>query len=228
MAKQLIPIVIAVLLIAGGTAYQGKVTDRWMPQDSELLQAFTTRLENVPAEFDDWSSVETPLTEKEFEATNCTNYKSRLYKHDPSGADVSVYLVVGTARHVTIHTPDWCYVGAGYEMEGDPQPFNLELDSEIHEFTTATFRKESTEGVNRLRIFWSYSNDGKWLGPSWPKTYFAGKPALCKVYLITNIDEEEDVVDSPSIQFAKTFLPILNESMFTSATDVEQIAQSSS
>lgn len=228
MAKQLIPIVIAVSLIAAGTAYQGKVTDRWIPQNSELLQAFTTRLDSVPPEFDEWSCVETPLTEKEFEATNCTNYKSRLYTHAPSGAEVSVYLVVGTARHITIHTPDWCYVGAGYEMEGDSQPFNVELGSEIHEFTTATFRKEDTEGVNRLRIFWSYSDDGKWLAPSWPKTHFAGQPALCKVYLITNIDREENVVDSPSIEFAKAFLPILNGNMFTEAAEAEQIAQSDS
>jgi hypothetical protein len=228
MVKQLIPLVIAVSLIAAGTVYQGKLTDRWNPQDSELLQAFTTRLDSVPSEFKDWSSRETPLTEKEFKATNCTNYVSRIYTHKPSGEEVSVYLVVGTARHVTIHTPDWCYVGAGYEMEGDSKPFTVELGSEVHEFTTARFRKENTEGVNRLRIFWSYSDDGKWVGPSWPKTHFAGKPALCKVYLITNIGEEEDVVDSPSIEFAKTFLPILNEDMFIEPAEVEQVAQSDS
>ena len=74
----------------------------------------------------------------------------------------------------------------------------------------------------------SYSDDGTWHGPSWPKTYFAGKPALCKFYLITQVEEEEDVVDNPSIEFAKTFLPIVNESMFSEAAEVEQITQSDS
>jgi hypothetical protein len=141
---------------------------------------------------------------------------------------VKVSLAVGTAYHITIHTPDWCFPGAGLEMEGDPQPFNVEVGSETHEFTTATFRKEDTEGVNRRRVFWTYSDDGKWLGPSSAKTYFAGKLALCKVYLITNIGEEEAVGDSPSIKFAKTFLPILNESMFTESAEVVQVAQSDS
>lgn len=228
MVKQLLPIAIAVALIAAGTLYQGNITERWSPQNSELLQTFTARLESVPPELEKWSSVDTPLTEKEFAATNCTGYVSRLYKHEPSGEEVSVYLVVGTARHITIHTPDWCYVGAGYDMEGDSQPFNVEIGSQIHEFTTATFRKEDTEGVHRLRIFWSYSDDGNWLGPSSPKGYFAGKPALCKVYLITSIDENDDVVDSPSIEFAKAFLPILNQHMFSEAAEVEQLAQSDS
>jgi hypothetical protein len=225
MGKQLIPITIAVLIIGAGALYQGRITDRWIPQNSELLQTFTARLANVPPDFDNWASVETPLEDKEFKATNCTGYISRLYSNNTSSAGVSVYLVVGTARHITIHTPDWCMVGAGWEMESEPQPFNVQVGSDIHEFTTATFSKEDIEGFKRQRIFWSYSDDGNWLGPPWPKTYFAGKPALCKIYLSTDIGAQDQLADSPSIEFAKTFLPILNAKMFAETAEANQVAR---
>ena len=48
---------------------------------------------------------------------------SRTYRNR-DGQIVNVYLVTGSARHVTIHTPDWCYVGAGYDIiGGEPQQY---------------------------------------------------------------------------------------------------------
>ncbi len=225
MGKQLIPITFAVLIIGAGALYQGFITDRWVPQNSELLQTFTARLADVPPEFDGWQSVETPLADKEFKATNCTGYVSRLYTNGTSRTGVSVYLVVGTARHITIHTPDWCMVGAGWKMESEPKPFNVQIGNDIHEFTSSTFSKEDAQGVQRQRIFWSYSDDGKWLGPSSPKTYFAGKPALCKIYLSTDVGAKDEPAENPSIEFAKTFLPIVNANMFAETAEAEQVAK---
>lgn len=225
MLKQFLPLAIATGLIVLGMLYQGKQTDRWGDQDSALLSQFTANLPGLPREISDWSSIDTPLSEKEFELTNCTSYVSRVYTGRESKQEVSMYSVVGTARNVTIHSPDWCYVGAGFEMEGDAKPFNIHIEGQDHEFTTATFRKEETSGVKRLRIFWSYTDDGKWLAPSLPKSYFGGRPALCKTYLITPIDEQEDPIQSPSIAFAKVLIPALNAELFrepistTSPTD---------
>ena len=215
MIKQLLPLAIATVLIVCGMLYQGKQTDRWVNQNSALLSQFTVNLPELPREIAGWSSVDTPLSDKEFERTDCTSYVSRIYTDARSAQEVSMYSVVGTARNVTIHSPDWCYVGAGFVMEGDAKPFNIHIDGKDHEFTTATFRKQEQTGLKRLRIFWSYTDDGEWLAPSWPKSYFGGRPALCKIYLITPIDEREDAIqESPSIAFAKVLIPALNTELF--------------
>lgn len=215
MVKQLLPLAIATGLIVLGMLYQGKQTDRWGDRNSALLSQLTTNLPGLPSEIGGWSSVDTPLTEEEFAATDCTSYISRDYYNGESKQKVLCLSVVGTARNVTIHTPDWCYVGAGYEMEGDAKPFNIHIEGQDHEFTTATFRKQEATGLNRIRIFWSYTDDGKWLAPSLPKSYFGGRPALCKVYLQTRIGEQEDpLIQSPSIAFAKVLIPALNAELF--------------
>ena len=182
--------------------------------NSELLTQFTENMETVPASFNNWKSEDSPLSPEEFERTDCTAYVSRNYTNTSTAKQVSVYSVVGTARHVTIHSPDWCYVGAGFTMENQPQPYIIQIDGENHEFTTATFSKNSNEGLKRLRIFWSYTEDGTWHGPSSPKSYFAGKPALCKVYLITSISpDDKDIDGDPSIGFAKEFMPLITKEL---------------
>ena len=127
MVRQAIPLAIATLLIVGGMLYQGKLTERWGDMNSELLAQFTENMKTVPSSFDSWSSEETPLSPEEFERTDCTAYVSRNYSNRNTAKQVSVYSVVGTARHVTIHSPDWCYVGAGLPWRANPSRISFRL-----------------------------------------------------------------------------------------------------
>ena len=113
--------VLGVVSIAGAVQ-QGIITDRWSSEVTERLQNFTDRLEAVPTTIGDWTSVETEETEKtkrQWIASGCHGKVSRVYTH-PNGMAVNVFLVSGKALHVTQHSPDWCYVAAGYEMKKDP------------------------------------------------------------------------------------------------------------
>jgi hypothetical protein len=222
MSKQILPIVAVVVLITLGTLYEGKVTERWAKYESERLRLFTEQLDDVPASFDSWEGVETPLTEEAFAATNCTGYVSRVYKNTNTAEEVSVYLVAGTARHITIHTPDWCYPGAGFEKEEDVTPHIIDCGGEPPmpvAFSTAVFRKEELSEIQRLRIFWSYSEDGVWEGPTLAKARYANRPALYKVYLIAPAPSDQTPDDSPSVEFAKVFMPLLNRILFPPAAE---------
>ena len=221
MGKAL-PIVVALVVIVVGTYYQGELSERWRRAGSEKLARFTERLKHVPPVLEDWESEDKPLVEREFAVSGCTGYVSRVYRNRETGQEVSVFLVAGTARHVTIHTPDWCYQGAGYEMEGEPNPYVIDCGEkiEVPEFSTTTFIKEGSLSTDHLRIFWSYSDDGRWLGPRWPKPSFAGRPALYKLYLITPIaGGDRSPESSPSVKFTKLFMPTLNEVLFSPAGD---------
>jgi hypothetical protein len=133
--------------------------------------------------------------------------------------------VAGNARNVTIHTPDQCYTGAGYEMEGEKQSYKHDIELENGktmsvEFVTATFRKEDPHQITRLRIFWTFSDDGNWHGPKVEKVSLAGKKYMAKVYLITQIPlQPEDPFSNPALKLADGFFPALNKALFSGLDD---------
>jgi hypothetical protein len=218
MKQLIILIAVVVVLIGTTTVVQGIFTDRWVPRDSARLRRFTDRVDKIPKVIGLWEGEDDEVDPKEFKRTNCTKCISRRYTNRQTSEKVSLYVVSGTARHITIHTPDWCYQGAGFKMEGKPAQYTMDMGGEVPnpEFATAVFRRPdpvSPAASEGLRIFWAYSDDGQWRGPDWAKVYYAGRPALYKMYLIgpaTNTPEE-----SPANAFAKDAFPILSRILFT-------------
>ena len=212
-----LPLGLILVVLAAGTYVQGKRSDRWGKASSERLTNFTSKLKNVPMQVGDWVGRDEPVKEDEFEASNCDGYVSRTYRNR-EGQEVNVYLVSGKAFHVTIHTPDWCYVGAGYEKHEDPVQYEIEIDNmkQNPELLTTTFVKEESLLKHELRVFWSFSEDGVWKGPRQPKAAYSGKPALYKIYLITDLESVRDnsIEANPSIEFAKAFMPEVNRVLF--------------
>ena len=145
MSKQLIPLaVIATVVIAIGTLYQAKYSERWAPLSSEELEQFTSHVERLPRVLGDWTGKDDPPIEEDvWKRTNCTAYVSRVYQNAKTGKQVSLYLVSGAAKHITIHSPDWCYVGAGFKLQGDIENHVIKMPSgsgmEDPEFATAVF-----------------------------------------------------------------------------------------
>jgi hypothetical protein len=214
--NRVLPVVLVLVVLAIGTLVEARLSDRWSAAKSEKLDDFTQRLNSIPKQIGDWVGVDEPINQEEFKASNCTNCVSRTYTNR-EGQKVNVYLVSGSARHVTIHTPDWCYVGAGYEKVQDPQQYRDDLNKlePKPEFLTANFRKETPLMKSEIRIFWSFSDDGNWYGPRIPKAAFAGRPALYKIYLITDISEVGAKIETnPSLEFARIFLPTINPILF--------------
>lgn len=222
-----IPLIVVIIVLAAGTLIEGRLSDRWGRESSEKLNDFTARLNDIPMTVGDWtgendedgySPEEKEAMARQFKASNCAGYISRTYRNR-EGQAVSVYVVSGSARHVTIHTPNWCYVGAGYDMEFEPQQYSM-IDVALEtppEFLTTRFLKETPLGTERIRIFWTFSDNGKWIGPRMPKPAFAGKSAMYKIYLITHIDGQAvglTTEDNPTNDFCKQFMPELNKVLF--------------
>lgn len=215
--------VLVVTLIAG-TVYHAKLTDRFSPPDSELLAQFTERIPQLPKVIGDWEGQDELISDKEFALTNCTAYISRRWVNKKTGQVVSTYVVSGTARHITIHSPDWCYQGAGFKMDSKPSNYDLlydENDSKTATCLTTVFRKSlptQPDAETVLRIFWTYSDDGNWQGPNaWggAKAFYAGRPAMYKIYFTANATgQDPDAAASPVLQFAKDILPTYNNILF--------------
>lgn len=222
MLKLIIPAALAIVILLGAMVKHRAMTGTG--EGDERLIAFTTAVQNsIPKTIGEWTSEDRPLTEAEFKATNCTAYVSREYTNTRTGRIVSVYLVTGTQRHIVIHTPDKCYRGAGFTMVGGMKRHLSQIppNDNSAEFTTSIFTRPDVDGPAQLRIFWTYSYDGKWEAPSNPKVHFAWKSALCKVYFIANEPTEsiqdfsdETIEDTAQMEFAKLFLPAVTQELF--------------
>ena len=213
-----LPIGILLVVLIVGTYVEGTYSDRWGKAQSEKLDQFTAAVDRIPKEFGHWTSIEDKVDEEQFKASNCTNCISRTYTNR-EGERVNVYLVSGTGRHVTIHTPDWCYVGAGYDIvDGEPQQYTDDSAATLEtppEFLTAIFRKEDPLFTHHIRIFWTFSDDGIWRGPRMPKPALGSKPAMYKIYMITEINEvNAEVSKDATLKFAREFLPLINGILF--------------
>lgn len=219
-----IPVSIVLVILIVGTLVEAHFTDRWVKMDSEMLDRFAAAIGEVPHVIGDWEGTDDPISDAEFRATNCKAYLSRQYVNKVTGQRVTLYLVAGTARHVTIHTPDRCYRGSGFAREGDVESYVMNLDGRLDadpEFSTAVFRKPD----NAQRVFWTYSDDGKWYGPgssNIAKVKFGGRPALYKIYLI---GPPQPASESVANDFARDTFPLINRILFEGKTDDAELME---
>jgi hypothetical protein len=115
-----------------------------------------------------------------------------------------------------VHTPDACYGGAGYEMIDEPAPFAAQTASlsAPARLWTARFRKGGAPGAADLRIFWAWNAGGGWEAVDGPRLAFAGKPFLCKLYVIAEaLSGAETQERGPGKDFLDQFLPELHKAL---------------
>ncbi len=215
------PYVVMLGVLGVGTYFEGVWMERWgwAAARSESLQEFSARLEKLPMVIGQWEGHDEEQDADSFRASHCDKAKSRSYRLKGTNKVVNLYLVSGKARHVTWHTPDWCYRASGYEMQGTPDSHLLKVDMGPNvpepDALTTVFAKNQTDGMHQLRIFWCFSDDGVWKGPSDPKGMYKQRPALYKVYLITEFQGDNDDKDSnPCVEFARELFPVLNQVLF--------------
>jgi hypothetical protein len=204
-----------VLLVLTGVVH-GLWTGRW--HTSEALVAAAARVEAVPRTIGTWQGKELPTDPALYAQAGARGYWLRAYATDRGGA-VSVVLMCGPWSKMSVHTPDFCYSGAGYEMVGAAVREKVTAPGAAPaEFWTARFRKQSPTGATFLRILWSWSTDGTWRAPDRPRWTFAGSPYLYKLYLVRDVTGEVEPAELVrSLAFLPELLPELQKSLFAPA-----------
>lgn len=232
MKKILLPVAVVVVMMAVCTVLQGRWSERWGAPATPLLNEWTSRLDQVPLEFGDWEGQEVAGNPEQLKASGAVGGVGRAYKNRETGETVSVFLVCGTSRKVTAHTPDKCYVAAGFRM-GPINPDTVELDAgntDVAQFFTAPFQKNEEIESQRIRILWGWSADGKWIAPGTGTTHkipLSRYPALFKLYVFGDCKEmEQSVQETACDEFVRDFIPVLNQVLFHASppTDISSPA----
>jgi hypothetical protein len=208
-----------ILVLAFCGIVHGLWTDRWAHR-SDLAQAAAT-LDSLPLVLGDWHG--TNLDQAGERATAMAGTLSRRYLHRPTGKVVSIYIGCGRPGPVSVHTPEVCYAGSGYQVDR-LATFAVPSGSDMPrgEFWTARFVKEKADGRTNLRLFWSWHAAGQWQIADNPRLAFAGERLLYKLYVIREMTGGDEPVETdPCVDFLRQLLPAMQSTYFETKSQIK-------
>lgn len=204
-------IAVAVLVMSG--LVHGLWAERWAP--SLPLQQAADRVDHVPMEIGDWKAQTMEADRDAFFQAGAQKYWTRSYVHARTKTALLVILMCGRSGRMSVHTPEVCYKGAGFDMAGKREPLELksEFGEELGTFWTARFAKHA--GVaSELRLYWAWNATGAWQAPTNPRWEFRGEPFLYKMYLSYDAPGLSTPASEAVQDFMRQFLPELNKALF--------------
>jgi hypothetical protein len=218
-----LPITAGVLLIVGLTIVQGWMTDRLAGTNVSAEQQ-AKLLELVPKKCGDWQGEDKQVDETVKEVAGSVGAAvSRNYRNARTGERVDLWLIVGHARDISVHTPDVCYPGSGFDARAKENGrFPMVMNGQETWFWTNAFYREDVTGRQLLRVFWTWfspdadENHGKvvWEAPEKPRLRFGNTRALFKMYFTSEMrDSMETAEQSACIHFARDFLPEVEKAL---------------
>ena len=184
-------------------------------QTKAKLEQFIKLTSELGFECEGWKASVVPLDRTDLVHANLLAHRCLTCLNESSGETVKLYLVFGSARHVTIHSLDFSYRYSGYRSEEQISSRDVVVGDMAHQFATSSLlHGDSADGEKHLRVFWAFSEDGTWKAPMPAKRFFAGRPSLFKIYLIAESPSFVGAEDSVASAFVNECLPHLTSLLF--------------
>jgi hypothetical protein len=182
------------VLLLGLGIYHGLATDRWSAPVAD--DAASNRFASMKNDFGDWIGERMPRGDDD---DNKTSVVITRFTNRATGKWLIASITSGRAGRVSIHNPEHCYLGNGYKVADAIREETLTLDDgKTAKFWTGHFQKKKPSGMESIRIYWSWTADGNWQAPAYPRLFFAGTPSLHKLYLIHPVPLDDSTDDSAS------------------------------
>jgi hypothetical protein len=144
-----------------------------------------------------------------------TKCVSRRFDPIKEGSPMVVSLTSGSPGAVAVHTPDVCYLGAGYQLRGSVSRQTIPLaDGSSASFWVGDFVKTKATGDDVIRVRWAWSGGGEWQAPDYPRWVFARVPVLYKLYMVHNLTDDDDLTkNDPYRKFVADLVPALSRQL---------------
>ena len=211
---RIVSLLCAVVLLAASGVSHRLWSGAWNVSGEPGISA--ARLEAVPSSLGDWEGADMEVDSRQLARAEAAGYLARRYVQRRTGAELSLFIICGRPGPVSVHTPDICYGGLGFRVEGTESRYQFEGDAEAPaaEFFTANFVKADPVVPSRLRIYWGWKAGSGWRAPSNPRLTFGGAPALYKIYLVYRpIPGAELPERDPCQDFMRDLLPELEKTL---------------
>ena len=175
--------------------------------DPAAVKAAATVLNSIPAQIGTWTSALEVIDERERRMAEIVGSVRRTYRNSENGYVVSLTILCGASGPMSVHPPTACFEGVGYELSSGPSVVTFaDADDTQSSLNCATFRLPGSQMTDVVRVFWGWSDDGKWTAPANPRLAFRGQPYLFKIYVIDrSLSQTDDVRQSEA--FLEEALP---------------------
>lgn len=217
--KRSVAVLLGLALIALTGLVHGLWSNRW--SQSEALGQACSRLEKLSMTLGAWKSRAQTISEDRLTQAEIQGYARRFFTHPEHSQPIGMLIMCGVPGPVSVHTPQYCYSGAGYTMVGEPMKIEIPLqDKSIAKVFTARFYKPQAPGSPPLRIFWTWSVGEGWEAPSMPRWTFRRASALFKVYVMREMTSlDEPLLEDPCITFMKEVFPLMDRELFPASAE---------
>jgi hypothetical protein len=208
--KRRVAILIALLILVASGLVHGSWAERWSP--ATALDEAAARVPNVPLQIGDWRAQTIDADPAVFFQAGARQFWMRSYVNARKKTTLLVILMCGRAGRMSVHTPEICYRGAGYEMEGNPTTWSVPpaWGADLGSFWTARFTKGSG-ALSDLRLYWSWSAGGRWQASANPRWEYGGEPFLYKLYISHDAPGTATISSDAVQDFFRQLLPKLPE-----------------
>jgi hypothetical protein len=202
------------LLLASGVLYHV------LAKDSAQLDPAAERVALVPSVIGDWQGTDEAADRESFEQAGAKGYWMRAYVNARTKESVLVILMCGRPGKMSVHTPEVCYRGAGFDLHDEPTTCSLRTSAgaELGSFWTAQFTKKGDRPTS-LRLYWAWNARGVWEASPSPRWQFRGEPFLYKLYVSHDMSRQQGVAPGADVtaRFMREFVPVLERTLFEQA-----------
>jgi hypothetical protein len=214
MARFLPAVFAVALLLLSGIAH-GLWTDRWGVAGAR--RAAAERLSRLPLTIGNWDGTEVTIDPRQRARANVAGFLGRHYVQRQSGQGISVFLVSGRPGPVSVHTPEFCLPGSGFQMVGSKDRQTLTYGDPSREavFFTADFAREAATTTGLQRVYWAWCVEGDWQAVDNPRVGLGRYSNLYKLYIMHRVSGPGDLPEEEACRaFLRVLLPELQHSLF--------------
>lgn len=198
------------LLLVGSGVAHGVFTHRW--QAAADFGETQARLNTVPPALGPWVARDVPLSADELDRISVRAHLSREYRNTQTGRAVRMLVVAGPPGPISVHTPDVCFQGTGFEQSTTPE--QVAVGDGAGQLWAATFSKTGPVRT-QIRVYWAWNGGSGWEAPEHRRARykFAFQPILYKIYLVTEADRQGATNPRPAEDLAARLLPDISRAL---------------
>lgn len=210
----LVPFFVALPIVVASAIWQGGKTERWgkFPE----LDVCAARIDKIPLQIgDDWKGKLGPKMDENIRKyAGAVGDTQIVYTNTVTHKDVRLLVVCGRLQDVWNHRPDRCYPAHGYKQETDPREQKVtDAENAPSMFLTSIYALESNQ--SRVRVYWGWSSNGKWVAPDDLRQDFMRTDPIFKIQVEAGVAQDDEPADrGPAVDFIKVALPELNRVLF--------------
>ncbi len=204
-------VVLSIILLSG--VVDALWTNRWTA--AEELDAGAGRLATLPMTLGEWDGRGLRLEPRVLALLDVSGYVRRQYVNRRTGSSLSLLILCGRPGPVSVHPPEVCYDGAGFQQVGQRTKYSEPATRPAADFWVYHFQNRDSALPVDLRVFCSWSTSGAWRAADTPRLELAGHPIAYKMYVVRELPKaDEPLKEDPSHEFIQTLLPELQRSLF--------------